>query len=156
MVFGLLLVAGLLSFFCINSICLAMATHKQVFVRKDVPKLWGLINRHWLVGFDVLPCCTCVYIMFCLPTPTGRPLCGNGSTFVKAFLKTVNIWHLLCAGRGKKDRRMGSVGQGFAQAEAGTMTKCELPVPMFKLPLWVVVTVAELPMSVQVSFVVAL
>ena len=70
-----------------------MATHRQVFVRKDVPKLWGLINRHWLVGFDVL---------LCLPTPTGRPLCGNGSTFVKAFLKTVNIWHLLWAGKGKR------------------------------------------------------
>lgn len=40
-VFDLFLAAGLLSFFCINSICLAIAFYRQVFVRKDAPKLWA-------------------------------------------------------------------------------------------------------------------
>ena len=29
--------------------------------------------------------------IFCFPTPTGKPLCGNCSTFVKAFISRVNI-----------------------------------------------------------------
>ena len=29
-------------------------------MRMDVPRLWGLVNRQWLVMFDLFSCCTFV------------------------------------------------------------------------------------------------